>query len=122
MANGNYSSWAVGWTAFAAVMLILVGVFDIFVGIVALVNDEFYVVGREWVFEFDVTAWGVIQIIIGTVLLLSGIGLFSGNMAARVVGVIVAGRFEITAVPSVIPGVNVTLSLCPRFGGQHQAA
>ena len=91
MANDNYSSWAVGWTAFAGVMLIIVGVFDIFVGLVALVNDEFYVVGREWVFEFDITTWGVIQIIIGIALLLAGIGLFSGNLAARIVGVIVAG-------------------------------
>ena len=91
MTNDNYSSWAVGWTGFAGVMLIIVGVFDIFAGLVALVNDEFYVVGREWVFEFDITGWGVFKIIVGMVLLLSGIGLFSGNMAARVVGVIVAG-------------------------------
>ena len=91
MTNDNYSSWAVGWTGFAGVMLIIVGVFDIFAGLVALVNDEFYVVGREWVFEFDITGWGVFKIIVGIVLLLSGIGLFSGNVAARVVGVIVAG-------------------------------
>ena len=90
MTNDNFSSWAVGWTGFAGVMLIIVGVFDIIAGLVALVNDEFYVIGREWVFEFDVTAWGVIQLIIGAVLLLAGIGLFSSNMAARVVGVIVA--------------------------------
>ena len=91
MANDNYSSWAVGWTGFAGVMLIIMGVFDIIAGLVALVNDEFYVVGREWVFEFDITGWGVFKIIVGIVLLLSGIGLFSGNVAARVVGVIVAG-------------------------------
>ena len=91
MENSNYSSWAAGWTGFAAVMLIIVGVLDFFAGLVALVNDEFYVVGREWVFQFDVTTWGVIQIIIGIVLGLTGIGLFTGNMAARIVAVIVAG-------------------------------
>jgi len=73
------------------VMLIIVGVFDIIAGLVALVNDEFYVIGREWVFEFDVTAWGVIQIIIGIVLLLSVVAVSFKNKAARVVGVIVAG-------------------------------
>ena len=89
--DSDYSSWAVGWSAFAAVMLIILGVADFFQGLVALVNDEFYVVGREWVFEFDVTTWGWIHLIGGIILVLSGIGIFSGNVAARTVGVIIAG-------------------------------
>jgi uncharacterized membrane protein (DUF106 family) len=43
------------------------------------------------VFEFDVTAWGWIHLILGVILILAGIGIFSGNVAARTVGVIVAG-------------------------------
>jgi hypothetical protein len=86
----NYSGAAVGWTGFAAVMLIVMGAMDIIQGIVALANDTFYVVGEEWVFEFNVTTWGWIHIILGAVLLLSGFGVFSGNVLARTVGVIVA--------------------------------
>jgi hypothetical protein len=86
----DYSSWAVGWSAFAGIMLIVIGVMDIIQGLVALVNDEFYVVGREWVFEFDITAWGWIHLIVGALLILSGAGIFSGNVAARTVGVVVA--------------------------------
>ena len=89
--NIDHSSWAVGWSAFAAVMLVILGAADFFQGLVALVNDDFYVVGREWVFEFNVTTWGWIHLIGGIVLVLSGIGIFSGNVAARTVGVIVAG-------------------------------
>ena len=89
--ESNYSSWAVGWAGFAGVMMIMVGVFDIVQGLVALFNDEFFVVTQEWVFEFDITAWGWIQLILGVVLIASGIGIFSGNVAARTVGVIVAG-------------------------------
>mgnify|MGYP001825426393 CR=1 FL=1 len=87
----GYSSWAVGWAGFAGIMLVIIGVLDVIQGLVALVNDEFYVVGDEWIFEFDVTAWGWIHIILGIVLVLAGIGIFSGNVAARTVGVIVAG-------------------------------
>lgn len=86
----EYSSWAVGWTGFAGVMLIMIGIFDVIQGLVALFNDEFFLVAEEWVFQFDITAWGWIQLILGIVLLASGIGLFSGNVAARTVGVIVA--------------------------------
>ena len=86
----GYSSWAVGFAGFAGIMLIIIGVMDAIQGLVALVNDEFYVVGQEWVFEFDVTAWGWIHLILGVVLVASGIGIFSGNVAARTVGVIVA--------------------------------
>jgi len=87
----NYSSWAVGWAGFAGVMLIMIGIFDAIQGLVALFNDEFYVVTEEWVFEFDVTTWGWIQLILGVALIASGIGIFSGNVAARTVGVIAAG-------------------------------
>ena len=87
----GYSGWAVGWSGFAGIMLIIIGVMDVIQGLVALVNDTFYVVGEEWVFEFNVTAWGWIHLILGIILVLSGIGIFSGNVAARTVGVIVAG-------------------------------
>jgi hypothetical protein len=86
----NYSGWAAGWAGFAGVMLIMIGVMDFIQGLVAVVNDTFYVVGQEWVFEFDITAWGWIHMILGVVLVTSGAGIFSGNVAARTVGVIVA--------------------------------
>lgn len=91
----DYSSWAVGWSGFAGVMLIMLGVMDVIQGLVALVNNEFYVIGQEWVFEFDITAWGWIHIIGGIILIMSGVGIFSGNVAARTVGVIVAGLVAI---------------------------
>lgn len=90
-APANYSSWAAGWAGFAGVMLVIIGVMDVIQGIVALVNDTFYVVGEEWVLEFNVTTWGWIHLLLGIVLIVSGIGIFSGNVAARTVGVIAAG-------------------------------
>lgn len=88
--DGNISGWAVGWAAFAGIMLIMIGFFHAFAGVVAILDDTFYVVGREWVFEFDITAWGWVHLIAGAVVVASGFGVFSGNVAARTVGVAVA--------------------------------
>ena len=61
-------------------------------GLVALLNDEFFVVGAEWTFRFDITTWGWIHLILGVVHLASGFGIFTGNAAGeRTVGVLVAG-------------------------------
>lgn len=88
---GDVSGWAVGWAAFAGSMLVLMGILDIIQGIVAIARDEFFVIGSEWVFEFDTTTWGWIHLIFGTVIMLAGFGIFTGNVLARTVGVIVAG-------------------------------
>ena len=85
--SNERSSWAIGYEVFAAIMLVVIGVFA---GIVALADDEFYVIGQEWTFKFDVTTWGWIHLIAGIVVILAGIGIFTGNAAARTLGVIVA--------------------------------
>jgi hypothetical protein len=48
-------------------MLVMIGVFDVIHGAVT----------QEWVFEFDTTAWGRIQLILGVILIASGVGIFS---------------------------------------------
>jgi hypothetical protein len=84
------SGWAVGWTIFAAVMMIMNGAFNVIAGLVALFQEEFYLVGREYIFEFNVTAWGWIHLILGVVMLLAGFALFRAASWARVVGVVLA--------------------------------
>jgi hypothetical protein len=72
-------------------MLIIYGVFDVIQGIAALVNNEFFVITEEYVFEFNVTTWGWIHLLGGLILILAGAGIFSGNVLARTVGVVMAG-------------------------------
>jgi hypothetical protein len=86
-----YSAWAVGYAAFASVLLLMAGIFHFIVGLVAVIEDDFYVVGAEWVFEFDVTSWGWIQMVVGILVFLAGLGILSGNVVARTVGVVLAG-------------------------------
>ncbi|GEL46249.1 hypothetical protein CHO01_13650 [Cellulomonas hominis] len=84
------SSLAVGLTVFAGTIMIMIGVMHVFQGLVALVNDTFYVAGEEWVFQFDVTTWGWVHLILGALVALAGFFVFSGAVWARTIGVIVA--------------------------------
>ena len=83
------SGFAVGLTVFAATMMILVGVLHAVQGVVAIANDTFYVAGREWIFELDVTTWGWIHLVAGLVVLLAGFFVLGGAVWARAVGVVV---------------------------------
>ena len=84
------SSAAAGWITFAGVILIIAGMVQAFAGIVAIANDDFYVVTRDYITQFSTTTWGWIHLLIGVVLFASGFGVFSGNILARTVGVVVA--------------------------------
>ena len=65
MANDNYSSWAVGWTGFAGVMLIIVGV--IVAGLGAIANFA-------WLPYYPVWAIIVISICIAVIWALTANG------------------------------------------------
>jgi hypothetical protein len=83
-------SSAIGRILFAAVMMILIGIFQGVAGLVALVNDNFYLATREYVFQFDITTWGWIHLIPGIVVALAGVGLLAGRTWARAVGITLA--------------------------------
>ena len=84
------STTAIGLTVFAGVMMIVLGVMQVIQGAVALFNDDFYVVGQEWVFEFDLTTWGWIHLLVGVLLAVAGFFVFQGALWARLVGIAVA--------------------------------
>jgi len=84
------SRTAVGFTVFAATMMVIGGVFQAMQGLIALFNDTFYVVGQKWAFQFDITGWGWIHLIVGAVVVVAGVFLFRGAVWARAVGVAVA--------------------------------
>ena len=65
MTERETSGWAVGWATFAALMMIMIGFWHAIAGLVALFEDQFYVVGQEYVFQLDVTTWGWIHLILG---------------------------------------------------------
>jgi hypothetical protein len=91
--SGSYngtSAW-VGWIAFAGIMMTMLGAFHIIQGLVALFNDEYFLVGPSGlVLNFDFTTWGWVHLIGGIVILAAGLCVFAGQFWARTVGVLVA--------------------------------
>jgi hypothetical protein len=89
-ARDETPGWAAGFIVFAAVMMIMTGVFQALEGLIAIFQNEFYVQTRDYLFKFDVTAWGWIHLILGIIVALAGWGLLSGRTWARVVGITLA--------------------------------
>lgn len=79
-----------GWVVFASFMLIIAGVFGIIDGLVALIHDEVYLVTKDQVVAFDFTTWGWIHLIVGIIVTTAGVAVMSGQLWARMVGVLAA--------------------------------
>lgn len=84
------SGTAVGFTFFAAMMMIMIGTFHAIAGLAAIIENTFYAATQNYILEFDVSTWGWIHLIVGVIVLLAGFALFSGAMWARTIGVILA--------------------------------
>jgi hypothetical protein len=82
------SGWAIGFTMFAAIMLLIAGSFQILAGLAGIFENEFYVRTTNYFLEFDVTAWGWIHLIWGVLVLVAGLGLLQGSLWGRTLGVI----------------------------------
>ena len=84
------SGWTVGFVVFAAVMMMIIGAFQVIAGIAAIFEDDFFVVGPNYLYDVDVSAWGWIHLILGVVIFLAGMGVMAGAAWARVVGITLA--------------------------------
>jgi hypothetical protein len=75
---------------FAAALLLVLGVWQIFLGIAAIVKGEFFVLAPNYIYEFSIGAWGWIHLIIGIIMVITGFFLFTGATWARAVGIVLA--------------------------------
>ncbi|MFJ8660561.1 hypothetical protein [Streptomyces sp. NPDC093795] len=80
-----------GWLMFAAVIMIFSGIMTLLGGISAIAKDDVFLATRNYVYELDLTGWGWIHLILGILILLTGVALLTGATWARVVGVGLAG-------------------------------
>jgi hypothetical protein len=81
----------VGPIVFAAVMMIIIGCFHGFQGLLALFSDGYYAVPKNGLaIHLDFTTWGWTHLILGTIVLVAGFCVLLGQVWARVVGVILA--------------------------------
>lgn len=72
-----------------AVLLVTVGVLEILQGISAISEDDVTVVGPEYTYQFDLTSWGWIHLVLGVLVTAVGIMLFTGATWARVGAIVI---------------------------------
>ena len=84
------SPWASGMTVVAATFLVIAGVWHAISGFAALVHDKVYVTTPEYIYSFDLTAWGWVHLLLGVLTIVAGFAVLKGQTWARVVGIILA--------------------------------
>jgi hypothetical protein len=93
----------VGWSFFAAVVLILVGAMNIITGFIALFDDNYLINTAGGMFVFDPTGWGFTILIIGALLVLAGFSILKGSLYGRIIGVLAAGLSAIAQISTIRP-------------------
>jgi len=79
-----------GLVLFAAVLLVIVGCFNLIYGIAAVANSHVFTANAHYVFG-SLRSWGWITLVIGALQLLAAGGVLAGNQMARWFGVVVLG-------------------------------
>src|SRR5262249_42634216 len=72
-----------GWTYFAGCLLFIVGSLDALWGLAAVLNNDIVVVGGHGAILADISTWGWVHLILGSIMALTGLGLFAGSGGAR---------------------------------------
>jgi hypothetical protein len=80
-----------GWLVLAAVVMLFSGIMTLLGGISAISEDDVFLATRNDVYELNLTGWGWIHLVLGILMVLTGVALFSGATWARAVGVGLAG-------------------------------
>ena len=83
---------------FAAVLMVMAGIFGMINGLIALTKDEVYLVTEERIVLFDFTEWGWIHLILGAVVFFAGLAVTSGALWARLIGVLLAMIYAISQI------------------------
>ena len=76
-----------GWAAFAGVVMFMIGSLNAFWGLGGILNDDIVIVGGQGALIADITLWGWVHLILGSIIALTGLGLLAGNQAARLAAI-----------------------------------
>ena len=77
-----------GWRAFAGVLILIAGIFNVIDGIVAVFDAKYL---TDHLVFGDLRSWGWAILAIGAVQFLVGLAIFSGSGLAAFLGVLIAG-------------------------------
>lgn len=80
-----------GGMIFASAMLMVAGVFQVLMGIVALADPSFFRgASTAYTYRYSIHSWGVVHVVVGGVVLLTAMSLLTGSRWSRGVAVAVA--------------------------------
>ena len=100
MSTNQRSEFAVGMSAFAGVMLIIVGISHFLAGLAGVLKHGNTVytttANKTYYLHLNTAGWGWIHMLLGIVIFLAGLGIFAGQVWARSVGVLVAALSLVT--------------------------
>jgi hypothetical protein len=88
MEESEVTGW-VGWIVFAGTMMMILGVFHAFEGLIALFRHAYIAFPTQGLtIQVSYTQWGWLQLVAGVLVFFAGLGLFTGRTWARAVAVI----------------------------------
>jgi hypothetical protein len=76
-----------GWAIFVGVALLVIGSLDALWGLAGILNDEIIIVGGRGALIVDLTTWGWVHLILGSIMALTGLGVLVENGAARIAAI-----------------------------------
>jgi uncharacterized membrane protein len=134
MATESYEKGE-GWLFFAFVLLVIVGFFNIVLGLTMIAGDNIYVTARDsgTVVIGNVNGWGWVLLILGFFEVLAGFGVLARSQLARWFGILMAalaalghlpvifGRQPIYSFLVVLMSVLVIYALA-QYGGRDRVA
>ena len=86
--ESGVTGW-VGWIMFAGTMMMFLGGFHMFEGLVALFRSTAIAFPTSGLtIQVSFTQWGWLHLVAGALVFAAGLGLFTGRMWARVLGII----------------------------------
>lgn len=83
------------WAAFAAILFLILGVFNVINGIVAFANDDYFA-ADELLFG-DLSMWGTIYLVVGAIQLITSWLIFRGSMIGAILGITLASLNAVLA-------------------------
>jgi hypothetical protein len=81
---------------FAGVLLIVTALFDILQGASAIANDDLFSQGSDYLYQFDMTVWGWVHVVLGAISIVVAVGILMRKGWGQMLGVIVSGLGMLT--------------------------
>lgn len=79
-----------GWVKFAGYLMIIAGLFQAIVGLVAIFDPGLYIATDNALWLLDYTQWGWAHFILGIIVTAAGGALLAGRMWGRILAIILA--------------------------------